>query len=315
MSQAPAGVLCALVTPFGHDGRPDEAALAELVDFQAARGVQGLFALGTTGEGMLLDAAERRRLAEAVGGLAGGRLPLVVHCGAADTPTTVALARHAEQLGVAAVAAVVPYFYRYGSSALYRHFATVAEAAPGVGHYVYENPERVGYAAGVDLVARLVAEVPNLHGVKDTGDSVGKLGEYLAQPGPPVQVYAGSNLTVLPALLIGARGAVSALANAVPELLVALDGATRAGRLDEARELQRTLTRLQRCLAGLPYVAAIKHLVGRRGLPGGASRPPQSELTAEQAELLDGRLDAAEDVKAWLADGVAGSDRAGDRSG
>jgi 4-hydroxy-tetrahydrodipicolinate synthase len=302
--EAPAGVLCALVTPFNADGTPDRRALAELVEFQLRGGAAGLFVLGTTGEGVLLDAAERRQLTEQLAGLVDGRLPLVVHCGAADTPTTASLARHAEGLGAAAVAAVVPYFFRYGTDALYRHFATVAEAAPAVGHYVYDNPERVGYAGGVELVARLVAEVPAVRGVKDTGDSVGKLGQYLAVGGPAIQVYAGSNLTVLPALVMGARGAVSALANAAPELLAALDRAARAGRLEEARQLQLTLTRLQQCLAGVPYIAAVKHLVVRRGLPGGAGRPPQPDLAEEERARLNGWLDAAEDVKAWLDGGA-----------
>jgi 4-hydroxy-tetrahydrodipicolinate synthase len=298
--EAPAGIVCALVTPFRKDGAVDEPALGELVDFQAERGVDALFVLGTTGEGVLLDAAERRHATELAAGLLGDRLPLVVHCGAADTLTAVTLARHAEAVGAVASAAVVPFFFRYGDAELYRHFATLAEAAPGIGHYIYENPERVGYSAGVGLVARLVDEVPGILGVKDTGDSVGKLGQYLASPGKAIQVYAGSNLTVLPALVMGARGAVSALANATPELLVAINRAWCAGDIRQARRLQLVLTRLQDCVAGLPYIAAIKYLVERRGLPAGQSRPPQSVLTAEQAAVLDRRIAASEDLGPWL---------------
>ena len=299
--EAPAGIVCALVTPFRKDGGVDGPALRELIDFQAERGVDALFVLGTTGEGVLLDAAERRSVTEAAATLLRGRLPLVVHCGAADTLTTAALARHAEQVGAVASAAVVPFFFRYADADLYRHFATVAEAAPEIGHYLYENPERVGYSAGVRLVARLVDQIPGILGVKDTGDSVGKLGQYLASPGTPIQVYTGSNLTVLPALVMGARGAVSALANAVPELLVAINSAWCAGDLPRARELQLALTTLQDCLAGLPYIAAIKYLVERRGLAAGQSRPPQPALDAGQAATLDRRLGAREELRPWLA--------------
>ncbi len=298
--EAPAGIVCALVTPFRKDGAVDEPALRELIDFQAERGVDGLFVLGTTGEGPLLDAGERRHATEVAAELLRDRLPLVVHCGAADTLTAVALARHAEEVGAVASAAVVPFFFRYGDAELYRHFATIAEAAPRIGHYLYENPERVGYSAGVGLVARLVDEVPGVLGVKDTGDSVGKLGRYLASPGTAIQVYTGSNLTVLPALVMGARGAVSALANAAPELLVAINRAWCAGDLQQARRLQLALTRLQDCLAGLPYIAAIKHLVERRGLPGGQSRPPQPTLDAGQAATIDRRLAVHEDLGPWL---------------
>ncbi len=71
---------------------------------------------------------------------------------------------------------MAPFFFAYGPAELLAHFTAIAEAAPGIGHYVYENPERVGYSVGVDVVARLVREVPNVHGVKDTGDSVGRIG-------------------------------------------------------------------------------------------------------------------------------------------
>jgi 4-hydroxy-tetrahydrodipicolinate synthase len=298
--EAPPGIVCALVTPFRGDGAVDEPALRELVDFQAERGVDALFVLGTTGEGVLLDVAERRRASEVAAEHLRGRLPLVVHCGAADTRTAAALARHAEEVGAVASAAVAPFFFRYTDAELYRHFAALAEAAPRIGHYVYENPERVGYSAGVGLVARLVDQVPGILGVKDTGDSVGKLGQYLAAPGTPIQVYTGSNLTVLPALVMGARGAVSALANAAPELLVELNRAWCAGDLERARRLQLALTRLQDCVAGLPYIAAIKHLVERRGLVAGRTRPPQPLLDAEQRATLDRRLAAHEDLAPWL---------------
>jgi 4-hydroxy-tetrahydrodipicolinate synthase len=299
--EAPAGIVCALVTPFRGDGAVDEPALRELIDFQAERGVDALFVLGTTGEGVLLDVAERRRATEVAAEHLRGRLPLVVHCGAADTLTAVALARHAEAAGAVAAAAVVPFFFRYTHAELQRHFTALAEAAPRIGHYVYENPERVGYSAGVGLVAQLVDQVPGILGVKDTGDSVGKLGQYLASPGTPIQVYTGSNLTVLPALVMGARGAVSALANAAPELLVELNRAWCAGDLERARRLQLALTRLQDCVAGLPYIAAIKHLVERRGLVAGRTRPPQPLLDDEQRATLDRRLAAHEDLAPWLA--------------
>ena len=298
--EAPPGIVCALVTPFRKDGGVDEPALRELIDFQADRGVDALFVLGTTGEGVLLDAGERRHAAELAAGHVRGRLPLVVHCGAADTLTAVALARHAQEIGAVASAAVVPFFFRYADPELYRHFATVAEAAPLIGHYVYENPERVGYSAGVGLVARLVDQVPAILGVKDTGDSVGKLGQYLASPGTPIQVYTGSNLTVLPALVMGARGAVSALANAAPELLVAINRAWCDSDLPRARQLQLALTSLQDCVAGLPYIAAIRYLVERRGLPAGQSRPPQAVLDAGPRATLDRRLAAHEHLAPWL---------------
>jgi 4-hydroxy-tetrahydrodipicolinate synthase len=298
--RAPAGVICSLVTPFGADGEVDRGAWAALLDLQVERGIHGLFLLGTAGEGILMAPRERKEaLAFAVEHL-DGRVPVLAHCGAADTRTACDLARHAASLGVRSEASVAPYFFAYRGPEVLAHFRAIAEAAPEMGHYVYENPERVGYSVGVRTVVRLVREVGDVLGVKDTGDSVGRIGEYLAAE-PAVEVYAGNNAVLLPALVVGARGAVSAIASACPELVVGVYEAWRAGKLEEAARLQRTLTRLQAALAGLPYLGAIKHLCRRRGLPAGRCRPPQPDLTDEEARALDRRLDALEDLHPYLA--------------
>jgi 4-hydroxy-tetrahydrodipicolinate synthase len=295
-----AGIISSIVTPFGPDEEPDLGALRELVDAQIACGVHGLFVLGTAGEGMLLAAETRRRVLEATVEHVAGRVAVVAHCGAPDTRTTAELARHAEATGCAASAAVAPYFFRYDERALYRHFAAVAEAAPGLDHYVYENPERVGYTVGSELIGRLVNEVPAIVGVKDTGDSVGRLTMHLIQPGRAPLVLVGSNILLLPRLMVGAQGAVSALANAAPELLVRLYEAWRAGDLEEARSLQLLVARLQHAIRGLPYLGAIKYLVRRRGLPAGQLRAPQADGEPAQAAEIDRRLDELTDLAEWL---------------
>ncbi len=256
--------------------------------------------LGTAGEGMLLAPEERKRVLELVVEAAAERIPVVAHCGAPDTLTARDLARHAASLGVAGIATVAPYYFRYEPTDLYEHFRAVAESAPETDHYVYDNPERVGYSVGVDLVTRLVREVPNVRGVKDTGDSIGRITTYVARPGVRPEVYVGNNLIILPALVVGARGAVSALANVAPELVVRVFASWRAGRLDEARAAQLLLARLQSLVAGMPFVGAIKHLVARRGLPAGRTRAPQPALDRDRAARMDALLQTDEELRSWL---------------
>ena len=295
----PPGIIGSLITPFNGDGDPDLVALGALIEFQLLAGIAGLFIAGTAGEGMLLTPRERRSLLEAACSLADDRIPIMAHCGAADTRTTVELVRHAASLGVHATSAIAPFYFSYGPRSLFDHFTTVAEGAPETPHYVYDNPARVGYEVGVTVVLELVSAVPNIVGVKDTGDSVGKITNYLAADDPP-QVYTGSNLTIFPALAIGARGAVSALANAVPELAVAIFDSYSDGRLDEARALQLSLTRVQACLGGLPYLGAIKELTRLRGLPAGAMRAPQPALGADESDEMVRRLEQHSDLATWL---------------
>jgi 4-hydroxy-tetrahydrodipicolinate synthase len=155
------------------------------------------------------------------------------------------------------------------------------------------------------VVARLVNEVPNIVGVKDTGDTIGKITDYLSRPGRPIEVYVGNNSTILPALVVGARGAVSAMANAVPELVVGVYERWRDGRTAEARALQFTLARLTGALAGVPFVGGVKHLMGRRGLPTGLCRAPQALLSSDQVALVDRRVAELQDVASWMEPAVA----------
>jgi dihydrodipicolinate synthase/N-acetylneuraminate lyase len=300
------GVLCALVTPFRADGAPDEDALGALIEFQIERGSQGLFVLGTLGEGLLCTPAERMRLADVCVERVAGRVPLVLHCGATDTGTAAELVAHAAGVGVRAVAATPPLFFPYGEEGLFDHYARLVEAGgSGLEHFVYDNPERVGFALGVPLVTRLVEELEPVVGIKDTGDSLAKITQYLAHgAGAPEaaapRVFTGNNLLVLPALVMGARGGVSALANGVPELFRALHDRFVEGRLEEARRLQLLIARLHGALAGVPYIAAVKHLVSLRGLPGGHPRAPLPALTTEQAWTVSRRLAAEEELQEWL---------------
>jgi 4-hydroxy-tetrahydrodipicolinate synthase len=285
------GIVCSLVTPFAADESPDLDALGRLIDFQIASGVHGLFLLGTAGEGILLEPAERKRVADFAAGCVAGRVPLAIHCGTPDTKTAADLAAHAAQAGADAVAVVSPYYFSYGKGALAAHFRRVAEAAAPVPLYLYDNPERVSYSLDFGLVHDLCREVDNIKGVKDTGDSIARVTRYATLSDPSVEVYTGNNLIVLPALVMGALGSVSALASAVPELFVAIYECFCEGNIAEARALQLQAASLQACLDGLPYIGGIKHLVERRGLPAGSMRAPLRGA-GDVAEELDRRVDS-----------------------
>ena len=294
------GIVCALVTPFRATGAIDLVALAELVEFQIERGVQGLFLLGTTGEGMLCSGLERKRLATYCNDRVRGRVPLVVHCGATDTRSAVDLVRHSATAGVRIVAATAPLFFPYPEQALYDHFARLVEAGPDLEHYLYDNPERVGSAIGVPLVCRLVDGFDQIVGVKDTGDSLARITEYLARDPAVPRVFTGNNLIILGSLVMGASGGVSALANSTPELFLALHEAYRDGQIEEARRLQLLVARLNGTLAGVPYIPGVKHLVSLRGLPGGYPRAPLPRLTSEQQRLIERRLRADPELTEWF---------------
>lgn len=277
------GVIVPLLTPFDPQGRIDEAAAARLVDYLIARGVKGLFPGGTTGEGPLLTGAERRRLAEVVVGAAGGRVPVIVHTGAATTREAVALTRHAQRIGAQAAALITPYYYRYPEEALFRHFAHIAAQTPDFPLYLYNFPAVTGNALSVDLVARLVEHCPNIVGLKDSSGALDLLVASLSWRGGAFNPANGSDGLLLAALALGLEACVSGNANVVPELVVALYDAMARGDLATARALQAKLDRARAILSDGADLSLFKGLLARRGLPVGEVRSPL--LPASEAKL------------------------------
>src|SRR5439155_6395661 len=161
------GALAAALTPLADGGEAlDAAAFEPYVDFLADGGLDGLLALGTTGEGFLLPPDLRRRAAELFLGAAGDRLDVAVHCGAQSTADTVRLAAHAAEAGADAVAVIAPPYYRLDDEALAAHLEAAARACAPTPFYLYEFERVSGYAVPLGVVERLRERVPNLVGMK-----------------------------------------------------------------------------------------------------------------------------------------------------
>ena len=262
------GALAAAVTPLRDDGAAlDEDAFRPYLDFLVAGGLDGILALGTTGEGILLSAAERRRAAEL---FLEGPLPVIVHAGAQTTAETVALAEHAAASGAAGVAVIGPPYYALDDDSLFVHFAAAARAAAPLPFYVYEFKARSGYAVPVGVIERLREAAENLAGLKVSDRPLDAVQPYLLEG---LDVFVGAE-DLLP--VEGAAGTVSGLASVFPERVVSLEG---------VGELRAALDRF-------PFQAAAKYVLGRRGVPVREDvRPPLRRLTDEEKRELD----------AWLA--------------
>ena len=273
------GAIAASVTPLRDGGeRLDPGAIEPLVEFLADGGVDGVFALGTTGEGILLSIPERKRAAEAFVAAAGERLAVAVHAGAQTTADTVALAEHGAGVGAAAVAVVAPPYYSYDERALLAHFLAAARACAPTPFYVYEFAARSGYAVPLAVVTRLRDEAPNLAGLKVSDAPWDAFAPYLVEG---LDVFVGPEALIGRGLAAGAAGAVSGLAAAFPELvaeLVRTPSEEAAGRVGALRaELQR-----------LPFNAALKHVLARRGIPIAEDvRAPLRGLTDDEHVQVD----------------------------
>jgi dihydrodipicolinate synthase/N-acetylneuraminate lyase len=252
-----AGALAAAVTPLRDSAsRLHEDAFEPLCELLRGGGLQGLLALGTTGEGILLSVEERKRAAELFVE-AGQPLQVAVHCGAQTTADTVALAEHAAEIGAAAVVVIGPPYFHYDDEALAAHFASAARACDPLPFYVYEFAARSGYAVPVAVVERLRERAPNLRGLKVSDWPWEEVEPYL---GRELDVFVGFEEFISRGMAAGAVGAVSGLATAFPELV--------AGAVEtRSEEASRRLGRIRYAVQRFPFHAAVKRAIARRGVP------------------------------------------------
>ena len=273
------GALAAALTPLREDGATlDDDAFDPYLDFLAGGGLDGILALGTTGEGILLSVEERKRVAELCLEASRGRLQVAVHCGAQTTADTVALVEHSAAAGVDAVAVIGPPYFRLDAEALFEHFQRAAAACAPTPFYLYEFEATSGYPIPLEVIERLRQAAPNLAGLKVSDSPFDKVKPYLLEG---LDVFVGAEALLAEGLAGGAAGAVSGLAAAYPEEVAEVVRAPSANGAARLGELRAGIERF-------PRHAALKLVVGNRGVHLREDvRAPLRRLTApERDELL-----------------------------
>jgi len=267
----------ALFTPFGEDGKVDYEALAGHVRFLLEQGVDAVMPCGTTGEGPLLDEDESTVVVAATVEAAGGR-DVIAHVGRPGTAATIRLARRCVEAGVAAVSAVVPYYYPLTQEQILRHYRSLLAAVPDVPVFAYTIPDRTGNDLEPETLEALAGA--GLAGLKDSTKSFEQHLAYLAvAKGSDLRVLMGSDAMVLQALRAGAAGSVSALANVRPDLLVRLRQAFLEEKAEEAEAIQAEIAELRDSLSTGPALQNLKRAVSdelaRQGVryPSGLRAP------------------------------------------
>jgi dihydrodipicolinate synthase/N-acetylneuraminate lyase len=280
------GALAASITPLRALGaEPDDEAFGPLCDFYFEAGLDGVLALGTAGEGILLSVDERRRVADLFLQAADNRLQIAVHCGAQTTRDTVALAVHAAEVGADAVVVIGPPYFKLDEHAQYAHFFAAATACAPLPFYVYEFAATTGYAIAPAVLERLRDDASNVVGLKVSDTPFDAFEKYLL---PGFDIFVGPEALIAAGMARGAVGAVSALASALPGEIAAVvrepsdEGAARLG------ELRSFVERF-------PRQAALKRLLALQGVPVREDvRAPLRSLNAAERDELD----------AWAADVV-----------
>jgi 4-hydroxy-tetrahydrodipicolinate synthase len=292
-----AGSYPPIVTHFNADASVDTQANHRHIDFLINQGVHGIFALGTTGEFMHLTLSEREELAQDTIQHVDGRVPVIVGTGSTSTFQTVRLSRHAASAGASAVAIITPYYLQLSDREIIAHYSAVANAVD-IPVLIYNFPALTGTNVSTEVVCELVAENPNIAGVKDSVGSIDLLWERIARVKaikPDFAVLTGSDNYLFPLLAMGGDGAVPATANFAPDAVVAVYEYFQSGDLAVAAQAWRHVLRAHdifRIPGSVPALTKAAMVLLDLAVSA-TSRPPVLALTPEAGDRLKRMLQEA----------------------
>lgn len=288
------GVFPPIPTPFDADGTILHNKLKSNLARWSETGLHGFAVLGSNGEFVFLSEAEKAAVWETARAAIPRDKLFLAGAGAESTRETIALARRAAELGADAAMVVTPHYYKSQMNALtlMNHYRVIADASP-IPIIIYNMPA----STGIDLDAAAViqlAQHPNIVGIKDSSGNVTKFGDIVRAVRADFSLLAGSGGYFYPALCVGAKGCVAAVANVAPRECVALYEALRAGRHAEARDWQLKLIPLNQAVTARWSVPGLKAALDERGdYYGGPPRLPLQPLGDEERRTLKQIMHAA----------------------
>lgn len=278
-----AGSLVAIVTPF-RQGKVDERAFAELIEWQIAKGTNGIVPCGTTGESATLSHDEHNRLIELTVEIVNRRVPIIAGTGSNSTEEAIALTRHAKQAGVDAALLITPYYNKPTQEGLYRHYKAVAESVD-LPLVLYNIPGRTGVNMLPTTIARLSA-IKTIVGVKEGSGSVQQASDIVQMCGDRLTVLAGDDSLTLPMMAVGGKGVITVTANIMPTEMADLVKAFAEGKVEEARRLHFKLSPLFAALFYETNPIPVKEALGYMGKIDPELRLPLCPMASDTREKL-----------------------------
>ncbi|MBI5027188.1 MAG: 4-hydroxy-tetrahydrodipicolinate synthase [Nitrospirae bacterium] len=239
------GSIVAIVTPF-KNGRVDEKALRDLIEWHIAEGTDAIVPCGTTGESATLDYDEHYRVIEITVKTVKGRVPVIAGTGANSTDETIMITKKAKTLGADAALLVTPYYNKPTQEGLYRHYKKVAESVD-IPIVLYNVPGRTGVNLLPSTVARLL-EFKNIIAIKEATGDMKQVSEIIRLCGDRIAVISGDDFTTFPLLALGGKGVISVTANVVPRDVSSMVREWEKGNIEGTRRLHFKLEPLNQAM-------------------------------------------------------------------
>ena len=277
------GSMVALVTPF-ENGKVDEKALKELVEFHIKNGTTALVPCGTTGESATLSYEEHDRVIELTIQFAKGRIPVIAGTGSNSTEEAIALTRHARTAGADASLQVSPYYNRPTQKGLYLHFKAIAEAVD-IPIILYNIASRTGVNIEPETFAKLAA-IKNIIGVKEASGSLEQMARIRSLCPKTFLLISGDDALTLPVMAIGGVGIISVVGNIIPRDVADMCAAYEKGNVKKAEELHYKMLALVKAMFIETNPIPVKTAMGLMKLCEPEMRLPLCEMLPENKERL-----------------------------
>lgn len=280
------GIIPAFYACYDAEGKINPTAVRELTRYFIAKGVKGLYVGGSSGECIYQSKEERKLVLENVMAEAKGKLTIIAHVACNNTADSMELAAHAESLGVDAIAAIPPIYFKLPPYAIAKYWNDMSAAAPNTDFIIYNIPQLAGVALSVPLLKEMLKN-PRVIGVKNS-----------SMPTQDIQmwrdegaiVFNGPDEQLISGLVMGATGGIGGTYGAMPELYNELFRCVKAGELDKALEIQNDCCRIiyKMCSAHGNMYAVIKAILRKQGAPDcGSVRAPLAELVESDMAIVD----------------------------
>jgi N-acetylneuraminate lyase len=267
------GVYAALITPFDEKGGVDEKRLKNLVKFLISKGIDGLYVCGGTGEGLLMDIDERKKVAEIVKDEAQNKIKLIVHVGGAlNTKNSIELAKHSEKIKVDAISSIPPIYYKFSFNEIFNYYYQLANLT-NLPFFIYYIPATTGIFLTNEEILKF-GEIKNIIGLKYTYTDFYLLQDLLLKMKGKWIAFSGPDELFLPALNMGVVGCIGSTQNVLPEIFVEIYKNFKEGNIKKAIELQKRITIAVSLLKKYGGITSWKIALKFRGIDAGYAREP-----------------------------------------
>jgi len=286
------GIIPPVVTPMKPDESLDIPRLKELIDRLIAKGVHGIFVIGTTGECYALDEAEKQELMAVAVEHVNNRVPVYAGTGAETTRESIRLTKLAEKEKVDGVSVITPYYIMPNQNEIADHYRGIAEST-SLPVILYNNPATCGgLKADIDTIVRLT-EIPNIVAIKDSSGDLQTVIEMVRAVPEHFAVLQGRDTLIFPALMFGARGAIPASSNIATEICVSIYDLFQKGDQEGSKAAQLRLSPVRLALMMGTAPGVVKAAMNAMGYPVGPSRGPIAPLSADKMAKLRSILEKA----------------------